>query len=365
MQILNKIITIIFILSIASISWATHGTGIGINRDQALNNAFQNIIESEIGLAVQSETVVENLKLAKDEIVTHSKGYVTSYEILSEIKDNDGNVKITIDAYVNKDLLINHAQTLEIFMKMAGHPSVIVFGVSDDIESIPAGTEIFYPLINSVSRVFSKKFKFDVLDWSVLRLKHKEIEGTLDRAKVIKYNKKLMADYIVTVKLNILRDKKLKLIMSSVRISDNFLLGEIERPIEETILTLKPPALYRAAVKAAQKNIFLSSMSLAQLMIEGIQTELDRGKGFRYLISLLDFPDIKKIENILTELSGYVRHTVSQTNRTDMELSYWSNLQSGTLLSELKNSFDSINLKYKYKMDRRVLKFQWQHPEGF
>jgi hypothetical protein len=60
-------------------------TVIGEGRDvtQAKNNAFQKAIEQEVGVALLSHREVKNSKLATDEIITHSAGYVDDFKILN------------------------------------------------------------------------------------------------------------------------------------------------------------------------------------------------------------------------------------------------------------------------------------------
>lgn len=66
-------------------------TVIGEGKDvtQAKNNAFQKAIEQEVGVALLSQRQVKNSKLAVDEIITHSAGYVDDFKIVrTEIVNN-------------------------------------------------------------------------------------------------------------------------------------------------------------------------------------------------------------------------------------------------------------------------------------
>jgi len=358
-----KILILLLFFVPNSVAWAIISTGTGITYEHALNNAFQNAIQTSIGTYLQSESIVENLILIKEEIVTHSKGYVTDYRVIKEKRLSDGSYMLTVDTQVNKALMIDDAQTLEILMKMTGHPRLIIFGVDDDFDSVPVSIESFDLLVHLISEIFSQKFKFEVLDWSILRTKNKDIEGLLDQAKVIKHNHKLKADYMITVKLNVDAKKNINLIMSAVRISDNFLLGEIIKKININIHKKRPPDIHKIAISAAKKETFTSSIKLARIMLENMQTELDRGKGFRYTITFIEFPDLMTIKNELSQIRGYVRYIIKRENDTNMELTYWSNLQTKTLIEQIKAKLTSMGYKYKYIINGRTLRFKWQNPD--
>ena len=64
--------------------------GIGIAREDALQDALRNAVGQAAGVTVASQTVVENFLILKDAIATNSKGYITGYEITGETKTTDG-----------------------------------------------------------------------------------------------------------------------------------------------------------------------------------------------------------------------------------------------------------------------------------
>lgn len=58
--------------------------GIGTNKNDALQDALRNAIGQAAGVALASETKVENFMVIKDAIATNTKGYITSYEVIKE-----------------------------------------------------------------------------------------------------------------------------------------------------------------------------------------------------------------------------------------------------------------------------------------
>ena len=57
-------------------------TGVGSDPESALQNAFSHAIEQAVGVLVDAETIVKNDKLVRDEILTHSRGYVERHEVV-------------------------------------------------------------------------------------------------------------------------------------------------------------------------------------------------------------------------------------------------------------------------------------------
>jgi hypothetical protein len=115
----------------------------------------------------------------------------------------------------------------------------------------------------------------------------------------------------------------------------------------------------------AKEYIFPLAVQTAKAVVEDLQGEVERGKGFRYLVTFYDFPDPKILEDEMTVMSGYVRHKVERAQPDMLEISYWSNLRETMLLDRLRSLIEEKGCKYEYKQDGRNMKFKWRHPEGF
>lgn len=75
-------------------------TGIGQNKEEATKNAFREAVQIAVGTVVDSETIIRNDKVIKDEIIDYSRGFVESHKVLSEGKNKDGLYEVTIRATV-------------------------------------------------------------------------------------------------------------------------------------------------------------------------------------------------------------------------------------------------------------------------
>lgn len=58
------------------------GEGIGETKDEALKEAIRDVLQRVVGTYVDSDFRVENDKIIKDQIITHSNGFIERYKIM-------------------------------------------------------------------------------------------------------------------------------------------------------------------------------------------------------------------------------------------------------------------------------------------
>jgi hypothetical protein len=85
--------------------------GIGVKRDDALQDALRNAIGQAIGVSLASESQVENFMIIRDAISTNTRGYITSYDVVSETKLQSG-YEVVVNARVSLSPLKADAQLL-------------------------------------------------------------------------------------------------------------------------------------------------------------------------------------------------------------------------------------------------------------
>lgn len=81
------------------------GRGMGINREEALKDAYRDAIERAVGLYVDAEQMMKNEQLVQDQILTHSNAYIERYDIKKEETRPNGLMEIQILAVVNRSAL--------------------------------------------------------------------------------------------------------------------------------------------------------------------------------------------------------------------------------------------------------------------
>ncbi len=93
-------------------------------RDEAIWDAQRKAIEKGVGTFLTSETIVENSKLITDALYTQANGYIDTYEIVKEKKD-DYLYYVTIRADVKSASIGNKLIDLGLIKKI-GDPRVLV-----------------------------------------------------------------------------------------------------------------------------------------------------------------------------------------------------------------------------------------------
>ncbi|MDF2636056.1 MAG: hypothetical protein K0R78_2930 [Pelosinus sp.] len=82
--------------------------GHGISREAAIHDALRQAVEQAVGTIVDSQTLVQNYMVLKDEVYTKSQGFVSDYSIITE-KWLNGEVviqaRVTVDAQPNSNLM--------------------------------------------------------------------------------------------------------------------------------------------------------------------------------------------------------------------------------------------------------------------
>jgi len=105
------------------------GVGAGTDkakaRDDAIADAQRRAVEQGVGLYLESDTLVANAVLVEDTIYRNSRGYVHTYEVVSE-RYRDGECRVKIRAQVRVGKIEEDLQEVWERLKVTGSPRVIV-----------------------------------------------------------------------------------------------------------------------------------------------------------------------------------------------------------------------------------------------
>jgi len=85
--------------------------GVGLKRDDALQDALRNAVGQAAGVAITSETNMENFVVVRDAVSAKTEGYVASYSVIKEVPFPD-RYEITIKAKVSLNPLKADIQLL-------------------------------------------------------------------------------------------------------------------------------------------------------------------------------------------------------------------------------------------------------------
>ncbi len=103
--------------------------GMGATPSDAENDALRAAVENTVGVLVDSETLVENSMLIRDQIYTHSRGFVNNYTVISREQIANG-WRVTINAEVDdqpNSKLMNELTRLGIINVQLRNPKIAVY----------------------------------------------------------------------------------------------------------------------------------------------------------------------------------------------------------------------------------------------
>lgn len=93
------------------LSWGV-AEGQGSSKDLAVQEALKNLIQQELGVYVQSDTLVRQARLIDHEVLAYSRGYVESYEVLSASEDQSKLYSATVFGGVRRESLQRRLKSL-------------------------------------------------------------------------------------------------------------------------------------------------------------------------------------------------------------------------------------------------------------
>ncbi len=149
------IFSLLIIFSVTALAKSVTVTGTGMTPSDAENDALRAAVENTLGVLVDSETLVQNSMLIRDQIYTQSRGFVTNYNVVNR-EQISGTWRVTINATVDdqpNSKLMNELTRLGIINVQLRNPKIAVYVPESHIQyrvPDPAGeTAIVKALINA------------------------------------------------------------------------------------------------------------------------------------------------------------------------------------------------------------------------
>lgn len=143
------------------------------SKDEAVNRALRNAVEQGVGVLVDSETMVQNFELLDDKIYSETKGYVKSYEVISDNEGEDGIYRVRVKAVVALGALTKEVNAMGLIREKLNYPRVMVL-IDDYIDGIAQPKHI---TAVAIEKAFMKN-KFPVVSKDQME-KIKEKDATL------------------------------------------------------------------------------------------------------------------------------------------------------------------------------------------
>jgi len=150
----------------------------GKARDEAINDAMRKAVEQGVGTFVSSESLVDKMVLVEDRIYSESRGFIESYKIINEKKD-DGIYEITISAIVKMADLAKGLEAIGLILNKKENPRVMVIVHSKETSGslMPVAMEGNRSTENQLEKILLGK-GFRLVDAAQTQRK-KDLEGLL------------------------------------------------------------------------------------------------------------------------------------------------------------------------------------------
>ncbi len=136
---------------------AIYGNDVAQARDKAIEDAMRKAVEQAVGAMVSSETVTQNFELLSDKIYSKSRGYVRSYKVISEKKE-EGVYQVNIEAQVASGNLKNDLDGVLAVLKAKNMPRVLIMVAEQNVGQAGAdfwwGNKTFSTNLDAVENAF-------------------------------------------------------------------------------------------------------------------------------------------------------------------------------------------------------------------
>ena len=278
-----------FLIHLNTSVFALESTGEGSNQRQALNAALRQAVEMSMGTEIETNTLVENFQVIRQQILSHTKGFVKSYKILNQSNKN-GITRITIDANVNDGSIKDSTKALSTLMKMAAHPRVLVAPLDEGFDSISSLSDEFTLLTESVESTLREDFRFDVLDSETVRRNDKNQYRFTDRKNNLKRAKRAKAEFLIFVEIIKGRDFPFTLKLESVDVASHRSLAKEEINFSMADWTRDEKNNRLAVINEAKDHIYGPSAQVAVALVENLRKEV-YGDGQRFELSFSRFDE--------------------------------------------------------------------------
>ena len=150
-------------------------------RDRALDDALRKAVEQSIGTFIDAQTKVENYMVVEDRILSWSRGYVSNYAIMSEMKKTPEMYEVQVQATVDMTNLEKDANAVENLIMSMGNPRVMIMIDEQNIGESLERYSYFEVNMTASETAMMNSFlekNFQVVDPSIVR-QNKERDAVL------------------------------------------------------------------------------------------------------------------------------------------------------------------------------------------
>ncbi len=196
------------LLLIGSLLWIPHGVqavevevkGLGANRAEALLDAQKNAVEQGVGTLLDAKSVTENFEILESRVYSASHGYVRTFEVLHEGKQEGGIFEVTIKADVDDKKIVGDLRALRIWQKthFDSRRVMMVYTIKME-DDLPADNEAVQAALGQLQDTFLAK-QFRVFDDEQMEQINKDLAHSgrgFEDAELVRIAQRYKADFLI------------------------------------------------------------------------------------------------------------------------------------------------------------------------
>jgi hypothetical protein len=350
-------------------------TGSGVTEPDALNDALIHAVSQVSGLAINSSQVLDIKKKIEDgkksssrdiqkNIQTYTKGIISSYDILSSDKTNEGLINLKIKAIIP----VYDAGTQINRLRLA----VVPFRISEKITNKIAAQDFASSWNNSLEEDLVQSRRFAIVDRTYFIETNKELAHYMDQgfniSELARLGQKIGTDYLIVgeIKKYNVTDKSVNNPLDDSKISRSSINTEISlRVIDVATSQIKFAKSYASSKNAVSDiinaiyPIFILSIQDNFVTIGSGGSSLKLGERFRVMGLGDELKDpytgesLGKQESYIGEIEiTDVQFKTSQAKVLKGQDKIAQRLSSGLILRPLLNNQQSSNPKTSKKTEK-------------
>lgn len=93
--------------------------------EDAVTDALRNAVSQVMGTHVESQTLVENFQLVQDRIMTRTRGYISTYQVMSK-SDEEDLIRVRVTAVVKESDLVGDLEAIGLLLARKNYPRLLV-----------------------------------------------------------------------------------------------------------------------------------------------------------------------------------------------------------------------------------------------
>ena len=317
----------------------------GSAKNQALKNALRQAVEQGVGVFIDSNTLSQNYEVVKDEILSTSEGFVSSYDIVREGTTSGGSVyEVTLKVEVEEGRIKDKLSALRILHQKMGNKRLMLIYQSSDPHAVPRDNGAVLTTLGVVRDEFSRK-GFRMFNESVMKEVYRAIEqeAIVDRPVDSLIAMALDQRAEILVRMEMIGGKRDKKGGAFYAVKSTVRLGVYEassgRQIADTVAEGKelsaskpgPYDWYKMLSKAGKRSGAEAARQAIIRIADYYQQSGEVGNAFMMVFRNYNYETEDRILDYLENTPGFQQLTELKNTRGYLEIELFSSQQKSRL----------------------------------